>query len=80
MSLRMTESPTVPGGRATSCGRSPLFTYNIGYIDNVRRNFLVGGGGAYIGRSSHIEIIHRNSIHYLENDQELNRKNKFSFN
>ena len=48
MSLRLTYSPTVPGGGAASYKLWPVFTYNNGYLEVYKpfqEDFSVGGRG-----------------------------------
>ena len=82
MSLRTTQSPTVPGGRAASyelCSNCLHIVLVIGkYIDVFRGIFLMGGGGGQVTWEdlSMVEIFHERgtgfpSIH-LEYDQKLN--------
>ena len=65
MSLGMTYSPTVPGRGAASYKLRPVFTYNNGYWEVLRRfqgDFLVLGvglrRGGYVGGSFPGEICH----------------------
>ena len=59
MSLRMTYTPTVPGGGTASYKLRPVFTYNNGYWEVYRRfqGDFFGFGGRVEGRGLYGRIF-----------------------